>query len=110
MLFAMILSIFIHNVFKNILRKIETYFYEIEVEKYPNLVVHGPLVALQLLTFLERASNRYVGYFKYRCMKPGFLPQKIELAANIDGDSYEAWAINPKGEILVRAEGTLNGP
>ena len=43
-------------------------------------------------------------------MKPGFLPQKIELAANIDGDSYEAWAINPKGEILVRAEGTLNGP
>jgi len=84
--------------------------YATEIEKYPNLVVHGPLVALQLLTFLERASGRHVGYFKYRCMKPGFLTQKIELAANIDGDSYEAWAVNPKGEILVRAEGNLNGP
>ena len=46
--------------------------YVTEVEGYPGLVVHGPLLALQLLEIPRRHADRPVTSFGYRLAGPVF--------------------------------------
>jgi 3-methylfumaryl-CoA hydratase len=60
--------------------------YATETEGYPDLVVHGPLLAL-LACELPRvhASARPVSEFAYRLVRPAFVPAEIEATATVDG-------------------------
>jgi 3-methylfumaryl-CoA hydratase len=53
-------------------------------ECYPGLVVHGPLVAAQLLCLWER-RHRPARRFAFRAMAPLFAGQPIALRAGDDG-------------------------
>ncbi|MBU6166943.1 MAG: hypothetical protein KGQ52_12580 [Alphaproteobacteria bacterium] len=54
------------------------------VERYPGLVVHGPLVAAQLLGLWERRHGP-ARQFSFRAQAPLFAGQPIALAAGDDG-------------------------
>ena len=65
--------------------------YTTEVEKYPDLIVHGPLQA----TYLMRAANRHKGrmpsYFDFRGVHPMFLGQSCDIAMQEDEGSLTLW-------------------
>ena len=57
--------------------------YVTEVEGYPDLVVHGPLLAWLALELPRRfAPERVVERFSYRLVRPAFVPATVHLAAN----------------------------
>lgn len=57
--------------------------YATEVEGYPGLVVHGPLVALLLLDAAERHGARPVTRFRYRALAPLFVDRPITLVERV---------------------------
>lgn len=67
-------------------------------EAYPGLVVHGPLVAAQLLGLWERRHGP-ARRFGFRALAPNFAGQMIVLAAGEDGLA----ALRCDGTISVRA-------
>jgi 3-methylfumaryl-CoA hydratase len=64
--------------------------YATTVEGYPDLVVHGPLLALLALELPRlNAPERVVTEFAYRLVRPAFVPSDIESTALLDGDRLE---------------------
>jgi 3-methylfumaryl-CoA hydratase len=62
--------------------------YATQVEGYPDLVVHGPLLALLALELPRvHAPGRPVRTFEYRLVRPAFAPARIVAAASPDGDT-----------------------
>lgn len=61
--------------------------YVTEVEGYPDLVVHGPLLALLALELPRRfAPDRAVDRFSYRLVRPAFVPAVVVGAGSRSGD------------------------
>jgi 3-methylfumaryl-CoA hydratase len=81
--------------------------YAREVEGYPGLVVHGPLIATLLLEFLqaEVAPGRRVERFEFRAMRPTFDIAPFALHASPpDGDGTVAlWSTNNVGAVGMQA-------
>jgi 3-methylfumaryl-CoA hydratase len=72
--------------------------YTTEVEGYPDLVVHGPLLALLALELPRRhAPERTVRAFTYRLVRPAFVPSRLVA----DGGPTEHGA-----EVTVSARGS----
>ncbi|MDT0683039.1 MaoC family dehydratase N-terminal domain-containing protein [Roseicyclus sp. F158] len=75
-------------------------------EGYPDLVVHGPLIATLLQGFAaeSRPDERLVE-FTFRGMAPLFVGQsfKLESAPGQDG-KLDLWARGPDGELAMKAE------
>lgn len=64
--------------------------YTTGVEGYPDLVVHGPLLALLALELPRRhAPGTPVAEFSYRLVRPAFLPSRIEATATVSGADLE---------------------
>ena len=64
--------------------------YATEVEGYPDLVVHGPLLALLALELPRaHAPDRHVSAFTYRLVRPTFVPDPVEAVARIDSGVAE---------------------
>src|SRR5689334_25397213 len=60
--------------------------YAREVEGYPDLVIHGPLLALLALELPRvHAPDTTVAEFSYRLVRPAFLPSTIVAAGDRDG-------------------------
>jgi 3-methylfumaryl-CoA hydratase len=60
--------------------------YATRVEGYPDLVVHGPLLALLALELPRRhAPNRLVRSFEYRLVRPAFVPSRIVSVGRVQG-------------------------
>lgn len=71
--------------------------YARDVEGYPDLVIHGPLLALLALELPRvHAPGATVAEFGYRLVRPAFLPSRIVAAGDRDGDD---------AAITVAAEG-----
>jgi 3-methylfumaryl-CoA hydratase len=71
--------------------------YAMQVEGYPDLVVHGPLLALELPRV--HAPDRVVRAFEYRLVRPAFLPSRIvSLGSGVQPNGYTV-------EVTVGAEG-----
>jgi 3-methylfumaryl-CoA hydratase len=71
--------------------------YATGVEGYPDLVIHGPLLALLALELPRRgAPEATVTEFAYRLVRPAFLPSRIVAAGQPDGDA---------ADLAVAAEG-----
>jgi 3-methylfumaryl-CoA hydratase len=84
--------------------------YVTEVEGYPGLVVHGPLIATLLLDLLrrERPDARVAG-FSFRAVRPTFdlHPFSVCGEPSPDGRSVHLWAQDHEGWLTMDATATL---
>ena len=69
-----------------------------DVEGYPGLVVHGPLIATLLLDLFSRhcPDNPLAG-FDFRAMRPLFDTSSFTIHGLRDGTNGQAWAANAEG-------------
>lgn len=83
--------------------------YVTQVEGYPGLIVHGPLIATLLLDLLRRSMpNAQVKTFTFKAMKPIFDIAPFKVCACKAGDkTVELWAMTPEGHIAMDASVTL---
>lgn len=79
--------------------------YVTEVEGYPGLVVHGPLVATLLVELLRRERPGFeLARFEFRALQPLFDTAPFGLHGRIDADGRAAlWATAPDGTLAMRA-------
>jgi len=80
--------------------------YVTEVEGYPGLIVHAPLIAT-LLMELVRAHypQRQIQSFDFRAVSPLFDTASFSVHARPeqDGKTIQCWAANPHGELAMQA-------
>jgi len=76
-----------------------------EVEGYPGLVVHGPLLA-QLLIHSAVEALGGLNRFDFRAVAPLFDFEEAELCARKDGDLVKLWVRGPDGRLCMTAEAT----
>ena len=79
--------------------------YVTDVEGYPGLIVHGPLVATLLLDLLrcERAGVQ-VQRFDFRATAPLFDIHRFSICGKTDGDRrFQLWARNHEGALAMQA-------
>lgn len=83
-----------------------------EVEGYPGLVVHGPLIATLLLDYVENdiARGRGIKTFEFRANRPTFSLGGFHLHATKkvdDPNAMNVWATNNVGEVGIDGVITL---
>jgi len=84
--------------------------YVTQVEGYPGLVVHGPLMATLLAGFGQRQfSGRAPAAFSFRAMKPVFDLHPFEACGRPDGpDAAELWIRDHAGHKAMTARMEFN--
>jgi 3-methylfumaryl-CoA hydratase len=75
-----------------------------EVEGYPDLVVHGPLLATLLAGFAEEITGRRLLDFSYRALAPAFLGATVMLHCNVREREADARAALDDGRTCMQAE------
>jgi len=80
--------------------------YTTEVEGYPGLLVHGPLIATLLLDLIRRNTDRELKTLSYRAMRPLYDTAPFELcgAPTQDGRGCVVWALDPAGAVAQQIE------
>jgi 3-methylfumaryl-CoA hydratase len=84
--------------------------YVTEVEGYPGLVVHGPLIATLLLDLLRRhMPDAQVSRFGFRAVKPIFDVAPFHVCGQRadDGKTVHLWARDTDGVLAMDATATL---
>jgi len=85
--------------------------YARDVEGYPGLVVHGPLIATMLLEFLQAqvAPGRRVERFEFRAMKPTFdiAPFALHASPPAADGGVSLWSTNNVGAVGMQATATV---
>ena len=85
--------------------------YATEVEGYPGLVVHGPLIATLLLDLLRRnLPDAQVSRFSFRALRPLFdtAPFYIYGMPRPDGRRVALWARDAEGRATVEAQADVS--
>jgi 3-methylfumaryl-CoA hydratase len=84
--------------------------YVTEVEGYPGLVVHGPLIATLLMDLLRRqAPEAEVASFRFKAVRPTFDLHPFKVNGQRDGDTVRLWAQDHEGWLTMDAVATLKG-
>jgi len=84
--------------------------YVTEVEGYPGLIVHGPLIATLLLDLLRRQlPERLVTAFRFKAVRPTFdlHPFKVCGQLGADAKTVRLWAQDHAGWLTMDAAATL---
>ena len=84
--------------------------YATEVEGYPGLVVHGPLIATLLLDLVRRnLPHATVGRFAFRAVKPLFDIAPFSVCGRVEKDdkTIHLWASDAAGDLAMDATATL---
>lgn len=83
--------------------------YVTEVEGYPGLIVHGPLIATLLLDLLRReCPDARVSHFCFKAVSPLFDIAPFEVCGRqTDARTVQLWARNHAGHLAMQAEATL---
>jgi 3-methylfumaryl-CoA hydratase len=84
--------------------------YVTDVEGYPGLVVHGPLIATLLVDLLRHAlPHAHVGAFSFRASSPLFdaTPFFVRGQPSRDGTRVRLWAETVHGALAMDATATL---
>jgi 3-methylfumaryl-CoA hydratase len=84
--------------------------YVTQVEGYPGLVVHGPLIATLLVDLVERSAPAAVlRSFAFRAIRPTFASQPFTLCGlpSDTGKTVELWAKDSDGFLTMQATATL---
>ncbi len=85
--------------------------YVTEVEGYPGLVVHGPLLATLLLDLLHRQrSEAQIARFEFKAIRPTFGGNPVRVCGMpaADGRSVHLWAQDHDGWLTMDATATLS--
>jgi 3-methylfumaryl-CoA hydratase len=84
--------------------------YVTEVEGYPGLVVHGPLIATLLMDLLRREwPGAEVASFRFRAVRPTFdlHPFRVCGRPSVEGKTVALWAQDHEGWLTMDATATL---
>jgi 3-methylfumaryl-CoA hydratase len=84
--------------------------YVTEVEGYPGLIVHGPLIATLLLDLLRRQQpEARVKSFRFKAIRPTFdlNPFNVQGEPGSDGKSIHLWASDHEGWLTMDATALL---
>ena len=84
--------------------------YVTEVEGYPGLVVHGPLIATLLLDLLrDKLPDARLTNFEFRAVRPIFdiSPFKLHGQPSADGKTILLWTEDHAGWLTMQATATL---
>jgi len=82
--------------------------YATEVEGYPGLVVHGPLIATLLLDLLRRNDpSAKVTRFSFRAVGPLFDTGPFMVCGKPEGGAVPLWAKDAAGNLAMTAEGSI---
>ena len=82
--------------------------YVTEVEGYPGLIVHGPLIATLLLDLLQRhAPGAQVASFKFKVERPTFDLHPLRLNGQRNGNTVKLWAQDHQGWLTMDAVAAL---
>jgi 3-methylfumaryl-CoA hydratase len=84
--------------------------YVTEVEGYPGLIVHGPLIATLLIDLVRcHAPNAFVTSFNFKVVRPTFDQHPLRLNAQpaADGKSVRVWAQDHEGWLTMQGTVTL---
>jgi 3-methylfumaryl-CoA hydratase len=83
--------------------------YVTEVEGYPGLVVHGPLLATLLLDLLRRnLPGAAVTRFAFRAVSPLFDVAPFAVCGKPEGDAVKLWAKNAEGGLAMEATAAIS--
>ena len=81
-----------------------------EVEGYPGLIVHGPLLATLMLELCRREMpEAQFSRFEFRAQSPIFMdhPFVVAGAPSDDGKTATVWVTDPDGGTAMRGETTI---
>jgi len=86
--------------------------YATEVEGYPGLVVHGPLIATLLMDLLRRNEARNdaranVARFNFRAVSPLFDTGPFAVCGKPEGKTVALWAKDAAGNLAMTAEASI---
>ena len=84
--------------------------YATEVEGYPGLIVHGPLIATLLMDLLRRQMpDAQVASFRFKAVRPTFDLHAFKVNGQIlpDGKTVHLWAQDHEGWLTMDATATL---
>jgi 3-methylfumaryl-CoA hydratase len=82
--------------------------YVTEIEGYPGLVVHGPLIATLLLDLLRReAPQAEVARFQFKAVRPTFDGAVLRVNGVREGREVKLWAQDHAGWLTMDASATL---
>lgn len=84
--------------------------YVTEVEGYPGLVVHGPLIATLLVDLArDQVAPAGIATFSFRAVMPLFdtAPFRICGRSEADGKTMRLWAQNGEGYLAMEATATI---
>jgi 3-methylfumaryl-CoA hydratase len=84
--------------------------YVTEVEGYPGLIVHGPLIATLLADLLQRnLPQARMTSFSFRAVGSIFDIEPFTVCGrpDADGKTVHLWAQNMRGELAMQAEALL---
>jgi 3-methylfumaryl-CoA hydratase len=84
--------------------------YVTEVEGYPGLIVHGPLIATMLVDLLRRnLPDAKLAGFEFRAVRPVFdiAPFKLHGKPSADGKTVQLWTEDHEGWLTMQATATL---
>ena len=84
--------------------------YVTEVEGYPGLIVHGPLIATLLVDLLWREKpEAKLSKFEFRAVRPIFdiASFRVHGRPDADGQSFRLWAEDADGWLAMQASATL---
>jgi 3-methylfumaryl-CoA hydratase len=85
--------------------------YVTQVEGYPGLIVHGPLIATLLVDLLHRnMPDAQLASFSFRAVGPLFDIEPFTVCGrpDPDGRTVHLWAQNVRGELAMQAEATIS--
>ncbi|MFW1759977.1 hypothetical protein [Acinetobacter calcoaceticus] len=79
-----------------------------QIEGYPGLVVHGPLLATLLLHVLNQEHpDKKVATFEFRAVKPVFDFNEFYVCGNIQAQDGELWIEHVDGQTAMQANVTF---
>lgn len=82
--------------------------YATQVEGYPGLVVHGPLLATLLMqTLHDQYPTKKIKSFEFRAIKPVFDFNEFYICGDVQAQTAELWIEHIDGQIAMKAKVTF---
>ena len=84
--------------------------YAADVEGYPGLIVHGPLIATLLVDLLRRhLPGAFIKSFNFKAVQPTFdlHPFRLNGRPSADGKAVQLWAEDHEGWLTMQATAEL---
>ena len=80
-----------------------------EVEIYPGLIVHGPMIATFLVELLhEHVPNRRLRHYEFKAMRPLFDIHSFDVNGKVgENGTISLWTKNYEGFVSMKASATL---